>query len=358
MRLATLALLALALACSPTPATQQPQVPDHLASMVASWADVVLPIVETIWKERRWRPGGQLKWTDAEWTRVEATREAAREAIAAASAEDRPWLLVEYLGLFGGIGLGSEWADALLEVPPEHPAWSIPWVWGEVLFDALAQSSDPLRFRHYILAVAAEHDAPHIQSVAIYVELEDADRAGDWDRAQALYARLQTPEFQRGARAFEASLYYNPDRVLRVDRHVPHFCMPAIAGPHEAESVCLDGLFPHGEPTLIVGWASWCGPCNEQLPQVVDLVRDRPLRVLTINYHDEPERAREHLRGLGVEDWTILHLATEDLKRRNGSGPLDGYPIPYLALVDGSGMVVAGPPRLDAESLAEWLTAD
>src|SRR5690606_11010855 len=119
----------------------------------------------------------------------------------------------------------------------------------------------------------------------------------------------------------------NPDRALRADRQVPRFCAPAIDGPLAGQTVCLDELFPHDHPTLIVGWASWCSPCNEQLPRVVELVRDRPLRVILVNYLDEPELAREHLRDLGVEGSTVLHLTVADIRQRNNRGPLDEYPI-------------------------------
>lgn len=326
--------------------------PEHVAASVEAWKNVVAPIVLTIWKEHR--AGGRRgpwKWTDAEWASLDAARATAREQIATASTEDRRWLLVAYVDLFAPLGLRDEWLDAILEVPPEHPAWSIPWSFSEGLFDALPQSADPLRFRAYIFAVAAAHDEPHIQAIALYLELEDADRAGDWAHAQTLYARLQAPEFQHGNRAFEASLYYNPERPLRVDRPVPHFCAPAIAGPDEGRDVCLDELFPWREPTLVIGWATWCKPCNEQLPRVIELLRERPLRVIAINYGDEPEHAREHLRTRGVDGWTILHLSHAEMKQRRGQGPLDAYPIPFLALVDSEGMTLAGPPRLDAEAL-------
>jgi hypothetical protein len=123
------ALLVLALALTPKPAdnveARAPAVPEHLASTIDTWKAVVVPIVNTIWNERRGAPKGEpWKWTDPELAHLQAARASARETIAVASAEDRPWLLVTYIGLFGMIGLGSEWADAILEVPPKHPAWS------------------------------------------------------------------------------------------------------------------------------------------------------------------------------------------------------------------------------------------
>jgi thiol-disulfide isomerase/thioredoxin len=355
--------LALVLACAPTPAGEPkpatadtevrlPAVPEHLTATVEAWASTVTPIIRAAANGRA-GPKGEWKWTDAERAALERTQVAAQQAIDEASAEDRPWLLLTYIGLFTVVGIGSEWADAVLEIPPIHPVWSDRW--GGGLFEAFDECTDPQRFRAYIAEVAAEHDTPQIQSGVIYLELEEADRAGDWERARGLFAKLQSPELRDTKWQFEAELYFDPNRALRADLHVPEFCAPAIAGPHAGQSMCIEELFPHDQQTLIIGWATWCKPCNEQLPQVIDLIRDQPLRVITISYDDDAELAREHLHEFGVDDWTVLQLTVASRKQREFRGSLDAYPIPFMALVDTEGLVLAGPPRLDAEALAARL---
>jgi thiol-disulfide isomerase/thioredoxin len=360
-------LLALALACTPRPTApprddepkpvaadrlQLPRVPEHLEMTVHEMANAVIPIIRGAANGRA-GPKGEWKWTDAERAALERAQMGAHLAILAASPEDRPWLLITYIGLFTVVGIGSEWADAVLEVPPSHPAWSDPW--GGGLFEALDECTDPQRFHEYIAEVAAEHDTPQIQSGVIYLELEEADRTGNWERAHELFARLQSPELRDGRWQFEAELYFDPNRALRADRQIPEFCAPAIAGPQAGQSVCLNELFPHDQQTLIIGWASWCKPCNEQLPQVIELVRDQPLRVITISYDDDAELAREHLHEFGVDGWTILQLTIASREQREFRGSLDAYPIPFMALADGQGLVLAGPPWLDAQALAARL---
>jgi thiol-disulfide isomerase/thioredoxin len=118
--------------------------------------------------------------------------------------------------------------------------------------------------------------------------------------------------------------------------------------------VCLDELFPHDQPTLIIGWASWCGPCNEQLPGVIEQVGEHSLRVVAISYDEDAESAREHLREHGIDSWTVL-LPRAERPKPADAVLLDFRPIPFLALVDEQGEVEAGPPWLDGEALAARL---
>jgi thiol-disulfide isomerase/thioredoxin len=289
---------------------------------------------------------------------MDAARSEARDAITNADAEDRPWLLAAYITSFAFHGIGAEWADDVVDIPPEHPVWSGALAWS--LLDALEESHDPARLRAYIHAAAAVHEAPLIDALSIYLQLEDADKARDWANAEGLHARLASTQIPWGASTIAAtdlldvSHQLDPARPLRADTQVPSYCGPAILGPHAGTRVCLDELFPHERPTLIIGWATWCGPCNAQLPEVIALIEERPLRVLAISYDEDANLARAHLHELGIDDWTVL-LPRSERPLPADAVSLDWRPIPYLALVDEQGKVEAGPPSLDAEMLASTL---
>ena len=95
----------------------------------------------------------------------------------------------------------------------------------------------------------------------------------------------------------------DPSRVpsALIGRPVPAFALAP-----------LEGLRAHGQPvpglasedlkgrvTVVNVWASWCGPCREEHPLLVDLARDPSIRVVGINYKDNPENARRFLGALG-----------------------------------------------------------
>lgn len=56
---------------------------------------------------------------------------------------------------------------------------------------------------------------------------------------------------------------------------------------------------PGGKLTLVNVWASWCAPCRQEHPVLTELAKDKRLRVVGLNYKDQPENARRFLGDLG-----------------------------------------------------------
>lgn len=76
---------------------------------------------------------------------------------------------------------------------------------------------------------------------------------------------------------------------------------PQIALP-PLEGVALPGLDPAqfaGKVTLVNVWASWCGPCRQEHPFLMQLAKDERLTVVGLNYKDRSENARRFLGDLG-----------------------------------------------------------
>ena len=61
----------------------------------------------------------------------------------------------------------------------------------------------------------------------------------------------------------------------------------------------IDTTHFKGAVTIVNVWASWCVPCHEEAPLLMQLAQDRRLRVVGINYKDEPENARRFLGRYG-----------------------------------------------------------
>ncbi len=55
----------------------------------------------------------------------------------------------------------------------------------------------------------------------------------------------------------------------------------------------------NGAVSLVNVWASWCVPCHDEAPLLMQLAQDSRIRVLGINYKDQPDNARRFIGRYG-----------------------------------------------------------
>ena len=87
--------------------------------------------------------------------------------------------------------------------------------------------------------------------------------------------------------------------------------------------------FIKNEFTIINFWASWCGPCRKEHPNLVRLSRIKNLKIVGINFKDDKENAKSFLK----ENGNPFHILTED-KDGKRSVNFGVYGIPETILID------------------------
>jgi len=86
-----------------------------------------------------------------------------------------------------------------------------------------------------------------------------------------------------------------------IGRPAPDVALPALdqlAGPGGA----VPGLDPaafKGAVTVVNVWASWCVPCHDEAPLFMKLATDTRIRVVGVNYKDQPDKALAFLKRYG-----------------------------------------------------------
>jgi peroxiredoxin len=97
--------------------------------------------------------------------------------------------------------------------------------------------------------------------------------------------------------------------------------------------------------TLVNLWASWCGPCVAELPELVEInrmYRGRPFRLVTISL-DEPAKKGEALRILKENHASATNYLMSAADRDAFGDALDKQwpgPVPYTLLIAPGGKIV------------------
>lgn len=95
----------------------------------------------------------------------------------------------------------------------------------------------------------------------------------------------------------------------------------------------------HGKTLLINFWATWCAPCRQEMPMLVDLQNEfgsTGLQVIGIAL-DDVQAVRDFVQTYGIS-YPILVGAGDVMLTSNAYGNVSGV-LPYSVLVDRKGII-------------------
>lgn len=94
-----------------------------------------------------------------------------------------------------------------------------------------------------------------------------------------------------------------------IDRELPQFQLPAL---HDPELIVRTEDLT-GETTLVNVFGSWCVACLQEHPTLMQLSRDRTVRIIGVNWRDKREDALAWLEKHGDPYTRIVFDAESDL---------------------------------------------
>jgi cytochrome c biogenesis protein CcmG/thiol:disulfide interchange protein DsbE len=115
-----------------------------------------------------------------------------------------------------------------------------------------------------------------------------------------------------------------------IGKPAPEFDLPALDGSDRPGFKRGDLI---GPVTVVNVFASWCGPCREEHPQLTELAKDGRIRLVGINYKDQAENARRFLgqfgnpyaaigvdtKGRAAIDWGVYGVPETFIVGRDGT---------------------------------------
>lgn len=127
----------------------------------------------------------------------------------------------------------------------------------------------------------------------------------------------------------------------RAGRRAPALPTEVLTRPR----VTLESL--RGKPAVINFWASWCGPCDKEAPELREFARDLRGRgaLVGVDWNDALSGAREFIRK---NRWTFPNLRDADGVVGNRWG-LSGLPNTFVLDRDGRIVTVLRGPQTRAQ---------
>ena len=125
-------------------------------------------------------------------------------------------------------------------------------------------------------------------------------------------------------KSLQNSNIYVPEK--KQDRQLSEFVSEDL---FNKKKITSQELFQGSEYYVLNIWASWCAPCRKEHPQLMKLANNSSIKLIGLNYKDDPKKAKKFLKNLGNPFSIILVDKSGVLSIEFG-----GYGIPETFLIN------------------------
>ena len=124
---------------------------------------------------------------------------------------------------------------------------------------------------------------------------------------------------------------------LSIGKVAPKFSAPSVDG----KEIALDDVL--GKVTIIDFWASWCGPCRRENPNVVktyEKYHDKGLEIISVSL-DKPGQKAKWLKAIETDKLTWHHVSNLNYFNDPVARQYNIQSIPATYILDEKGVIVA-----------------
>jgi thiol-disulfide isomerase/thioredoxin len=186
---------------------------------------------------------------------------------------------------------------ALMETSPSRPIAELAIFEGGVAYyrEGAAHNKANLlekahaKFAAYLDARPNDQPALYADGMALaYLKKDDDAR----ERFKSYLDNCQPTDFKRS----RIQRYLENPQLAR-ERLAPTFSLTTLTG----DTLRMDDL--QGKVVLLDFWATWCGPCNQELPHIKEIAAkyaNRPLVVISISWDKDEAKWKDFIAGHGM----------------------------------------------------------
>ena len=219
--------------------------------------------------------------------------------------------------------------DAIAKGPSDKAASE--YFEADALFLSAGDKPKPEKLEtvHGLLSEALGHNPKN--AAALYLDGRVMAQLGKMEEAKADFARCVSCVSEKDPGRLRAEHFAeNPE--LSLHKMAPPFEVTALDGSR----INLDAM--GGRVVLIDFWATWCGPCNEELPHMQQIAKEfagQPLVIISVSWDSDETKWKDFI---AKHEMTWAQYRDADHKLSNEFGV---NAIPHYFTIDSDGVLTA-----------------
>lgn len=281
--------------------------------------------------------------------------ESFRRAITKSPAE-RSAGLFEYLSLASLAMMNNDAAafrpEIVRQALAETPAASWYWAVNPQAAMSISKLSSDERFKNLPDDIASNHPDKNLRANVLSGLMESNYKTEHNETSLKYYNRLIT-EFPDSYQAEGAKARYGPDRNIQLGRTIPAFSVASL----DDAGVTFSNESLKGKVWLVDFWATWCGPCMREMPEIhaaYEKFKNRGFDIISLSFDGQAQDVGK-MRAKGKFPMPWKHAFVEGGFKSELGKQFEVVGIPKPILIDSQGKIVALESELRGANLEKTL---